>query len=224
MPEFHGTRTTPNVMRAVFFLLIAALFVLLPISTHAELSIEAWQAEGIALERETGVPRFRLPENIPPQQSPSKELVHCTIGLAGYTSYVSIWLKGADCDAWLKNAKDYNEKYGRVLEQAKNRHIAEQNRAAEAMRQQQAGPGRAIIYALFLCFPKIGQCEIVGAPRVTFAGVMPATTFQTLADCEDYARRMSGLVTPPTEGRFRLPNGLWYECRERQVETWERMQ
>jgi hypothetical protein len=209
-------------VRIAPIILIGTLLVLLPEAARAEQSIAAWEAEGKALEKETGIPRLRLPNNIPPQNSPTKELVHCTVGAAGRTDYVSIWLKRQDCDAWLKAAMEYNQKYGQELEQIKNRHLSEQNNADEAKRQQKAGPGRRIIYALFLCVPSAGTCQMQGESRVTFAGVMPATTFRSLAECEEHAKHASGLITPPTGGRFPLPGGgMWYECRGRQIDTWE---
>ena len=77
------------------------------------------------------------------------------------------------------------------------------------------------IYALFLCFQAAGQCHMQGASRSTFAGVTPDMTFRSLAECQQYAKRVSGLITPPTEGRFPLPGGMWYECRGKHVDTWE---
>jgi len=80
-----------------------------------------------------------------------------------------------------------------------------------------------MIFALFLCVQATGQCLMQGAARMTFAGPMSAMTFQSLADCQQYAKRVSGLVTPPTNGRYLLPNntGMWYECRGKRVETWQ---
>lgn len=77
------------------------------------------------------------------------------------------------------------------------------------------------IFALFLCFQAAGICQMQGASRVTFAGVMPDMTFNSLADCQDYARRVSGLITRRPDGRFPIPNGMWYECRSKHVDTWE---
>ena len=211
-------------IRLILTIFVAALFVLLPIAAHAQQSIAEWEAEGIALEKETGIPRLPLPNNIPPQDSPSRDLVHCSAGTAGRAGYVSIWLKKADCDAWLKLAMEYNQKYGQALAQVKARHDAQQSQTEEDKRQQQAGPGHGIIYALFLCFQATGTCQFQGAPRVTFAGVTQAMTFGSLADCQGYAKRVSGLITPPSEGRLPLPNGMWYECRGKTVDTWERVQ
>lgn len=211
-------------MRIVPVVTIGALTLLLPVVARAQQSIAAWQAEGAALEKGTGIPRLPLPHNIPPQDSPSKELVACTVGAAGRSGYVTIHLEKPDCDAWLKVAMEYNQKYGQALEEFKARHDAEQERVAEARRQQQAGPGRSIIYALFLCFRATGRCQMQGASRVTFAGVTQGMTFASLPACQEYAKRVSGLVTPPSEGRFMLPNGMWYECRGKSVDTWEPMQ
>jgi hypothetical protein len=115
----------------------------------------------------------------------------------------------------------YNQKYGQALEQVKARHLAQRNNAEEAQRQQQAGPGRTILYALFLCFQEVGQCRMQGASRVTFAGVVPDMIFRSLAECKQYAKRVSGLLTPPENGRFLMPNGTWFECRGKHVDTWE---
>jgi hypothetical protein len=60
-----------------------------------------------------------------------------------------------------------------------------------------------------------------GAARMTFAGVVPTMTFNGLAECQQYARRVSGVITPPTDGRFPQPNGSWYECRSKHGDTWE---
>lgn len=216
------------VMKITPIIFIGALLMLLPIAARAEQSMATWEAEGIALEKETGIPRLHLPNNIPPQQSPSKEppskgLVHCTIWAAGRTDYVSIWLARPDCEAWGKAAMEYNTKYGAVLEQVKARHLAQRNSAEEAGRQQQARSGR-IIYSLFQCIPNIGQCQMLAPPRVSPIGggtVMPGTIYRSLADCEQDAKRISGLITPPSSGRYLLPSGLWLECRGKHVDTWE---
>jgi len=60
-----------------------------------------------------------------------------------------------------------------------------------------------------------------GASRVTFAGVTHDMTFRSLAECQQYAKRVSGLVTPPTNGRFPVPGGMWYECRSKHADTWQ---
>ncbi len=208
-------------MRITPIILVGALLIFLPIAARAKQSIAAWEAEGKALEKETGIPRLRLPNNIPSQDSPSNELVHCTVWSAGHTDYVSIWLKKPDCDVWLQAAMAYDAKYGQELKRIENRHRGEQHNAEEAKRQQQAGSGRMFIYALFLCIPSTGRCQMQGASRVTFMGVTSDTTFRSLAECEQSARRASGLITPPTDGHFLLPGGMWYECRGKQVDTWE---
>lgn len=77
------------------------------------------------------------------------------------------------------------------------------------------------IYALFLCFQALGTCQMQGASRVTFSGVTPDMTFSSLAECRQYAVRVSGIITPQTGSRINLPNGMWYECRSKHVETWE---
>jgi hypothetical protein len=208
-------------MRIFSVVTVGALFSLLPAAASAQQSIAAWEAEGRALEKETGIPPMPLPRNIPSQASPSNNLVACNVGGAGRSGYVTIYLKKPDCDAWLKVAMEYNKKYGQALEEFKARHDAEQEQVAETRRQQEGGPGRSMIYALFLCFRTTGTCQMEGASRVTFAGITQDMTFPTLAACQEYAKRVSGLVTPPSEGRFALPNGMWYECRGESVDTWE---
>lgn len=78
------------------------------------------------------------------------------------------------------------------------------------------------IFALFLCVQAMNSCEMQGAARMTQAGMLPAMTFDSLAACETMAKRVSGLITPPDDHRFRIPNGMYYECRSRHVETWQR--
>ncbi len=80
------------------------------------------------------------------------------------------------------------------------------------------------IYALFLCVQTLGTCQMQGQARVTFAGIMPAMTFNSLMECQRFAKRMTGVVLMPTDGRFFIdPNNMnvWYECRSRHVDTWE---
>ena len=77
------------------------------------------------------------------------------------------------------------------------------------------------IFALFLCIQATGTCHMFGASRVTFAGVAQEITFRSLAECQQYAQRITHLVTPPTNGRFPAPGGIWYECRSKHVDTWE---
>ncbi len=79
-----------------------------------------------------------------------------------------------------------------------------------------------MIYALFLCIQAAGICQMQGHARMTYAGMMPAMTFNSLAECQQYAKRVSGLITPPDNGRYLIPPGnMWYECRSKHVETWE---
>ena len=83
-------------------------------------------------------------------------------------------------------------------------------------------PRRAMtIFALFYCIAGTGICQMYGAPRATFAGVTPAITFSSLKECEQLGQRVSHLIGPPVDGRFPQPNGSWYECRRKHVDTWE---
>ena len=74
------------------------------------------------------------------------------------------------------------------------------------------------LFALFLCIQAAGTCQIQGAsPRAVAGGVM---TLNSLAECQQYAKRVSGLITPPTDGRFLIPpGGMWFECRSKHVDT-----
>jgi hypothetical protein len=193
-----------------------------------EQSIEEWVQEGIEIEKQTDIPPLTPPNNIPsqnitPREASSKGLIHCNVGLPGRGSaYVSIWLKRVDCDEWLKSAAAYTSKYGKALNNFRIRRDEGQERAAEAKRQQQAAFGNRLIYALFLCPPVSGAaCQMTGEARMTPAGMMPAVTFDSLADCKRYAQRLSGLVLAPSDGRFQVSNGAWYECRWRQSAVWK---
>jgi hypothetical protein len=83
------------------------------------------------------------------------------------------------------------------------------------------------IFALFLCIQATGTCQMQGAPRMTFAGMTPAITFNSLADCEKYSTRVGGHPGMLDKGRIAI-NGvdlanpkMWYECRSKHVDTWE---
>jgi hypothetical protein len=77
------------------------------------------------------------------------------------------------------------------------------------------------IFALFYCIASAGICQMWGEPRATFAGITPAVTFSKLKECEQFGQRVSGHVLPPVNGRFLMPNGNWYECRSKHVDTWQ---
>lgn len=76
------------------------------------------------------------------------------------------------------------------------------------------------IFALFLCAQMSGQCQMMGTP------------FETLAKCQDYASQAphpwGAVIVPhipiPKDGRipFAGRKDMWYECRHRHIETWER--
>lgn len=56
---------------------------------------------------------------------------------------------------------------------------------------------------------------------MTFAGPLPATTYASLADCQQAATIASGR-RPDEGGRFPISNGaLWYECLSKHVENWQ---
>jgi hypothetical protein len=188
--------------------------------SQAEQTIAEWKEKGIELQKQTGIPPLPLPSNIPPQQSPSNSLIHCTVGVAGQNP-ISIFLKRSDCLNWIKSAKDYDEKNWQALKLYADRHQEDVNRAAEEDRQQHAGAGREVVYALFLCFSQGNFCQIQGVSGETNMGRAPDRLFQSLDACNEYARRITGLVTPSEDGRFRIPNGMWYECRGKNVGTWQ---
>jgi hypothetical protein len=191
-----------------------------PPASAQKSTISDYQSYEATMERETGLPGFPLPKNIPSQAPPHNNLTHCGIGY-GYASNLSIFLTKPECETWLRDYSSYSKKYGTALIAYDARKRNAQNAASEARRQEEVGSGRKLIYALFLCIPTTGTCEMQGQSRVTFAGVVPDMTFRSLANCEQYAQRATGLVTPPTRGRFLMPSGMWMECRGRQIDTWK---
>ena len=95
-----------------------------------------------------------------------------------------------------------------------------------------------VIYALFICAqilagpnggamkmtdPRFAngttQCEMQNVS----SGITAGNVFRTLADCQRYVHFITGQITSPKDGRFPLEGGiLWYECRHKHVDTWER--
>jgi len=77
------------------------------------------------------------------------------------------------------------------------------------------------IFALFYCIVGTNVCQMYGAPRVTFAGPTPAITFSSLKQCAQFGQRVSGHVLFAENGKYPMPNGSWFECRSRHVDTWQ---
>ena len=82
-----------------------------------------------------------------------------------------------------------------------------------------------IIYAIFLCMQATRECQQVEAGRYALGGWLPGTTYQSLEDCQfaihqGYARGSA----PDKQGRFKIGNGMWYECLSRHVDTWQQPQ
>lgn len=75
------------------------------------------------------------------------------------------------------------------------------------------------VYALFLCAQE--SCYLQSVPRNTPAGIV--NTFGSLSECRDSAYQFSHHPSM-RDGRFPLANNtsMWYECRGKHVETWER--
>jgi hypothetical protein len=65
------------------------------------------------------------------------------------------------------------------------------------------------IFALFFCVQT--TCTMQGGGQ----------TYGSLVACQRAAAATSGLITPPTNGRYGIPNGGWFECRSKHVDTWE---
>jgi hypothetical protein len=105
-----------------------------------------------------------------------------------------------------------------ALDEMQSPATAAQDNVEEEKRQQQAGAGRVVVYALFICSQRGGMCQMQGG--------LPDTTYRSLAECEQWARRMSGFKGSPHDGRFpvwnsAIENDMWYECRGKHVDTWE---
>jgi hypothetical protein len=128
-----------------------------------------------------------------------------------------LWSTQSGCAQWAAT-KDRQERLQQEKQQELLKHAQQQ--------EQREHPGITIIYAIFLCLPTIGQCQMYGAPRVdSFGNAFPEVTFHSLLECQQYVHRL-GPISPPVDGRFMLPDGLWYECRRKRVDTevWEAAQ
>lgn len=81
----------------------------------------------------------------------------------------------------------------------------------QALAKETAPPREADgsrIYAAFLCLRATNTCNRQGA------------IFNTLADCQRYARTIT-VRSPDASGRFLMSNDQWLECRSRHVAAWE---
>jgi hypothetical protein len=76
------------------------------------------------------------------------------------------------------------------------------------------------IYALAYCL-KSGMCQIHGQSHIVSNGVFEEVPFRTLAECRRYAYLNSSGISAGADGRTVLPDGSWWECRSKRVDTWE---
>jgi hypothetical protein len=76
------------------------------------------------------------------------------------------------------------------------------------------------IYALAYCL-KSGVCQIHGQSHIVDNGVFEEIPFRTLRECQQYAHLNSGGISAGPDGRTVLPDGSWWECRSKRVDTWE---
>jgi hypothetical protein len=76
------------------------------------------------------------------------------------------------------------------------------------------------IYALFLCSAD-GICRIYGESHIGARGAIVDSPFQTLAACRHQAYINSGGLPRGPDGRTRLPDGSWWECRAKRIDTWQ---
>jgi hypothetical protein len=76
------------------------------------------------------------------------------------------------------------------------------------------------IYALAYCL-KNGMCQLHGDSHLGYGGQLEEVPYQTLADCQRYAYINSSGIKQSPDGRTVLPDGSWWECRSKRVDTWE---
>jgi hypothetical protein len=180
---------------------------------------DRWLDAAIALASRLG----RNPANpadwsdIPPLPSDAvvTDVGHSTCSVGGVTSgekhIVYIHASPKSCEKWVGDATLLSG-IGPTSEQIQHATISPSQSAVADTRS---------IYAIFLCIPSTGSCQMYGAPREdSFGNVLPAITFGALSECYQTVHSL-GPMSPPVNGRFMLPNGLWYECRRKRVESWE---
>jgi hypothetical protein len=68
------------------------------------------------------------------------------------------------------------------------------------------------IFAFFICvhMGDYQSCHMTDPPMI----------FQQLATCQEFASRFTG-GKPPVDGRYIASVSEWFECRSKQVSTWE---
>lgn len=89
------------------------------------------------------------------------------------------------------------------------------NAAAVRERAPRADQDESRIYAIFLCIEATGSCSKQGS--------LSPLTFNTLLECQGYARTVSHQAPSP-EGHFSTAAGQWLECRSKHVDTWQSAQ
>jgi hypothetical protein len=63
------------------------------------------------------------------------------------------------------------------------------------------------VFTLFFCIAGASTCQAYGGSHTTIEA------------CYDSGQRASGQVLPPNNGRLLMPNGNWYECRKKYLDT-----
>jgi hypothetical protein len=66
------------------------------------------------------------------------------------------------------------------------------------------------VFTLFFCIAGTSTCQAHGGPH------------PTIEACYESGQRASGQVLPPNNGRLLMPNGNWYECRRKYLDTLHR--
>lgn len=80
---------------------------------------------------------------------------------------------------------------------------------------------RKTIYGLFLCYGD-GECRLYSTPH----SLSPDTyeedpaVFSSLQACLQQASLNSGGLHPRQDGRTMIGEGSWWECRSKQIDTW----
>jgi len=77
-----------------------------------------------------------------------------------------------------------------------------------------------MVYAAFKCQAR--SCQAYGQKHHTGPDSYDMAPFQTLAECQTYIRSASGGGKISADGRIRLGPRMYWECRARHVDDWER--
>lgn len=80
-----------------------------------------------------------------------------------------------------------------------------------------------VVYAIFLCLQG-AACQLLEPPRIDAMGNLHRTpVYRSLRACQRAIHEDLGVVVvpEPTDGRYMIEQGMWYECRHRHVDTWQ---